>query len=407
MGVYCESATSQLKELLSLVRKERADFENAAKLVKESIDAERNELMSEVESHAKRKHEELEQTRQELVEAENRLSNERDAIAQLAKEKTEGFPWLAQAYSDYLYYQDFMKAEDLALKPHPAPKAAEELREVARKRRVAEKLYRVLRYQVQYYESLFPWLVDFKGEEVDDLVIQLMGKTELSEEERAEPEDAARKWLTQAEYDTLPTVEKYQKALDRYWHRRKSKWEIGRDYERYAGYLYENRGYGVYYQGIVEGLDDLGRDLICVKDNTTEVVQCKYWSKDKQIHEKHIFQLYGTMVALRIDHPDREVSGCFMTATNLSPRARRFAEVLHIEVVEDFPLKRYPCIKCNVSRRDGTKIYHLPFDQQYDRTLVEEERSERYVETVAEAEVLGFRRAFRWRGPQESRAEES
>jgi len=60
-------------------------------------------------------------------------------------------------------------------------------------------------------------------------------------------------------------------------------------------------------------------------------------------------------------------------------------------------------VKCNVSRRTGEKIYHLPFDQQYDRTLVEEDRDEYYVETVREAEELGFRRAFRWRGerPQE------
>jgi hypothetical protein len=51
-----------------------------------------------------------------------------------------------------------------------------------------------------------------------------------------------------------------------------------------------------------------------------------------------------------------------------------------------------------VSRKDGIKIYHLPFDQQYDRTIIEEERNERYVETVKEAEALGFRRAFRWKG---------
>ncbi len=38
------------------------------------------------------------------------------------------------------------------------------------------------------------------------------------------------------------------------------------------------------------------------------------------------------------------------------------------------------------------------FDQRYDRTLVEEERNECYVGTIKEAEALGFRRAFRWRG---------
>jgi hypothetical protein len=316
----------------------------------------------------------------------------------LAKEKSQGFPWLAQAYADYLYLQDLKIAGYLENKVPAASKAAEHLREIAAKRRTAEQLYRVLKYQLEYYESLFPWLVDFKGEDIEDLIIQIMEKRESGAEAIEEPDDAAKKWLTPAEYDKLPMAEKYQLAIDRYWRKKKSRWEIGRDYERYIGYLYESRGYAVYYQGIVEGLADLGRDLICVKDNIAEVVQCKYWSKEKQIHEKHIFQLYGTVVAYRIDRPGKQVSACFVTSTRLSDRAKQFAKELGMKTLEDYPLAHYPCIKCNVSRRDSTKIYHLPFDQQYDKTLIEEERNECYVETVKEAEALGFRHAYRWKG---------
>jgi hypothetical protein len=39
--------------------------------------------------------------------------------------------------------------------------------------------------------------------------------------------------------------------------------------------------------------------------------------------------------------------------------------------------------------------YHLPFDQQYDRTKIIPALDECYVRTVAEAEERGFRRAFR------------
>jgi hypothetical protein len=60
----------------------------------------------------------------------------------------------------------------------------------------------------------------------------------------------------------------------------------------------------------------------------------------------------------------------------------------------------YPCIKCNVSKIDGTKIYHLPFDQQYDKVKVEMRRGEFYCNTVAEAEKQGFRRAYRYKGAQ-------
>ena len=332
---------------------------------------------------------------------EQRLQEERKAITHLISEKTEGFPWLAQAYADYLHLQDLGEADDLEWKSHPAPKTAERVREIAFRRRVAEKLYRVLKYKLEYYENLFPWLVDFTGEDVDDLIMQITERKERGRAELDEPDDPAKKWLTQAEYSRLSITERNQRALDRYRQKKKTKWEIGRDYERYTGYLYENKGYSVYYQGIVEGLADLGRDLICVKDNSAEVVQCKYWSKEKQIHEKHIFQLLGTVIAYKIDHPKMRVTPWLITSAALSERAKLFAKELDIRWAENYPLKPYPCIKCNVSRRDEIKIYHLPFDQQYDRTLVEEERNERYVETVAEAEALGFRHAYRWKGEVE------
>src|SRR5207244_4259548 len=116
----------------------------------------------------------------------------------------------------------------------------------------------------------------------------------------------------------LPTAKKYQLALDRYWTRLKTKWEIGRDYERFIGYEYECRGFQVHYQGIIEGFADLGRDLIASRNGRTEIVQCKYWSSDKTIHEKHVFQLFGTLTAYRLDHPAQDAAGLFVTSTALS-----------------------------------------------------------------------------------------
>jgi len=338
----------------------------------------------------------------ELESKEAKLKAHEKAVRNLVKEKTEGFPWLAEAYADYLRLQDLKKADYLEHKSHPALKAAEQVREVASQRRDAEKLYRVLKYKLEYYENLFPWLIDFTGEDIDDLIRQIMEKKGKGREELQELDDPVKKWLSQSEYTKLPTVERNQRALDRYWQKPKAKWEIGRDYERYIGYLYESMGYSVFYQGIIEGLNDLGRDLICVNGNHTVIVQCKNWSQDKQIHEKHICQLYGTIIAYQIDHPDKIISAHFVTSTTLSERAKQFANVLDIEIDDEHPTEPYPCIKCNVSRKDGAKIYHLPFDQQYDTTLIEGERNECYVETVKEAEDLGFRRAFRWRGSIDS-----
>ena len=67
-------------------------------------------------------------------------------------------------------------------------------------------------------------------------------------------------------------------------------------------------------------------------------------------------------------------------------------------VEKNFPLGDYRRIKCNIARRGGERIYHLPFDQQYDTTVIESARGECYVATAGEAEQLGFRRAWRWRG---------
>lgn len=177
-------------------------------------------------------------------------------------------------------------------------------------------------------------------------------------------------------------------------------WQLGRDYERYVGYLREQDGCVVTYHGIIHGFEDLGRDVIAEKNGSIEVIQCKRWAQHKEIHEKHIFQLFGTMVAAQIENPGKAVTGTFTTTTGLSERARQFADALSIKVEDQFPLADYPRIKCNIGRRDKARIYHLPFDQQYDSTLIRPEQGECYVMTCADAESLGFRRAWRWRGAE-------
>jgi len=167
----------------------------------------------------------------------------------------------------------------------------------------------------------------------------------------------------------------------------------------------------------VKGLEHLGRDLIAKKGKDTKVIQCKYWRPERIVREKHVFQLFGTTVEYYIkNNPDIFVNGyplftevinmvnvqpIFITTTILSEEAKKFANVLGVLVKENYAMQSYPSIKCNISTTTGEKIYHLPFDQQYDRTIIEKEKNELYVETVAEAEALGYRRAFRWRGERE------
>lgn len=333
-----------------------------------------------------------------------------DAIDRIIKEKTQGFPWLADAISQYYEMRDLKIAEFMEKKLHPAKTSAERLAEISREKREIHKKFIITRNYIKYYEALFPWLTDFVGEDIDEILVQMSNKKKDEDGET----DPVHDYVTKGEYEQLSTTERNQRALDRYWKKKKSSWELGRDYERYVGYQYEKLGYSVYYQGIEKGLEDLGRDLICKKDNQVEIVQCKYWRESKTIHEKHINQLFGTTVEyviknmpkknIHIDlfHPGNiksdGITAAFITSCSLSETAKEFASILSIKVLEHFKYEKYPSIKCNVSYKDKSKIYHLPFDQQYDRTGIDEERNECYVETVKEAENLGFRRAWRWKG---------
>ena len=131
---------------------------------------------------------------------------------------------------------------------------------------------------------------------------------------------------------------------------------------------------------------------------------------------KHIFQLFGSTLEyafrlgtfsdlnqLSLFGGPIKITGAkavLYTSTNISPVAKDAAKKLEVECNESIGISDYPLIKCNISMRDGQRIYHLPFDQQYDRTKIITAKGEKYVYTVAEAEKAGFRRAWKWRPDQ-------
>lgn len=319
----------------------------------------------------------------------------------ICTEKTEGFPWAANAYAELKKAELDYVEHVLRIKRNPSIKAADTLKEYKLKLKESERRSFIYKGIIDYYETLFPWLTDFR-DAPDDVIKQT---SELPTDSKVE--DPAQKLLSQAEWSSLSKTEKFQIALDRYKARRKSKWEIGREYERFVGYEYEQAGWDVTYLGAVKGLEDMGRDLIVKKGGTVKIVQCKYWAKDKVIHEKHIFQLFGTCVLYSIDHKlindyalfgrSRVVPGVLVTSCSLSETARIAAAFLGVQVVEHKRLEDFPCIKCNIGRY-GDKIFHLPFDLSYDKVKIEPDKGEFYCATVREAEAAGFRRAYKWHG---------
>ena len=335
-------------------------------------------------------------------ERELKINIERDQILKLKsnmenviKENSQSYPWISKLYSDFVYVNDEKIAEALLTKLHPAEKAAQQVSAIAKEKRDLQKLCKMLEYQLNYYENVFPWLEEFK--EVEPIAAWEM--IHENDNDDTSEYDKVKSWLSPDDYNNLPSAEKWQLALNRYCKKRKTSWEIGIGYERYVGYCYEIAGYKVKYQGALLGLEDMGRDVIVVKKDETLVIQCKRWSKEKTIHEKHIFQLYGSVVLLRTQNPKKNFKGVFVTTTKLSDTAKECAEYLGIEVVEEYLLKDYPMIKCNNTTKSGM-IYHLPFDQQYDRVQINPSDGDVYLKAVEQAENLGFRHTYKWHGTE-------
>lgn len=255
---------------------------------------------------------------------------------------------------------------------------------------------RVSYYQLQYLLELFPSLQDILDAKYDEIKFDLKRFD-------YQDQDPTRYWLSAEEWRKLTPMQRNQLALDRYVESHsKNNWQIGRDYELYVGQQYLAKGYFVDFTGSYMGLEDMGRDLICKKGGYTTIIQCKFWGKDKQIHENHINQLYGTMVSYCIENnlDLKNVEGRFVTNISLSDTAKEFARRLGIKVDERVKMNEFPRIKCNIGVDEfgaKTKIYHLPMDLSYDSAKIDKP-GEFFAFTVAEAEAKGFRRSYKWHG---------
>ncbi len=351
-----------------------------------------------LEEQAKARESELDVRRQEIQAREKFVTSMHTAFGEGF---TRGRNWLARYIAESEQAFDEYIAQQLRSKKRPALKAAEEVTLARAERRQAKERVKQLEYQLQSLKEYFPFIEEYEDIILDEAVPLLAGQSNLDTLDEADP---VLHYVAKADFDRMSASQRNQLALDRYLAGTLSPTAIGRLYERYLGFLYETDGWNVEYHGIVKGFEDLGRDLICLRENEVRIVQAKCWAAHKTIHEKHIFQLFGTTQLYLMNHRASElfepqVQPVFVTTTTLSPVARQAAEWLNIQVEERKALsKAFPMIKCNVNQETKARIYHLPFDQQYDRTHIIPELGERYATTVAEAEAAGFRRAFRFSG---------
>ena len=314
-------------------------------------------------------------------------------IEKIFSDRQTAFPYVAAIANEYLTI-DLKRLEEIAQHGtyYQRKEQSIKIRELRAQTKEFLEEYKVYEYQLKYLIDCYPALQDL-----------LDSNDEPDADFSYKDIDPIRKYLSKEEYDSLSECARNQLALDRYVEsRKKSNWQIGRDYELSVGYQFEKEGNKVIYFGSTEGLSDLGRDIIVLNEakKTAIIIQCKYWSAEKVIHEKHINQLFGTGTCYSIDHPEYKVSMLFVTNITLSPTAKAFAEKLNVQYRELMPLREFPRIKCNIGRDEyglSTKIYHLPMDQQYDNVVIKD-KGECWAYTTKEAEDKGFRRAYRWHG---------
>ncbi len=343
-----------------------------------------------------------------LLNRANELADERSTLLNIIQEKDElskdfaflnhnSIAKLSNLISDYQTVQYSISEKYLRSKSHPALVEAKRIDELRVETKAYIKTYKEIIYKWEYLLAVFPELADY-AEDIGSIRLEVSPSFKNALPDNVDI-DNVKNFLSKQEYDSMSVDDRNQLALDRYLSGSKSNWQIGRDYELFCGWEYEQNGWDVTYTGMEKKLEDLGRDLISVKGRKVNVIQCKYWSRTKMIHEKHVLQIFGTALLYQLDNKDKEVKPVLITNTNLSQTALEFARKLNVEIVTK-PIRNFPRIKCNVSKDEfgiTTRIYHLPFDQQYDKTRIKN-NGEFYAYTVKEAVEAGFRRAYKYQG---------
>ena len=219
------------------------------------------------------------------------------------QKKDKGSQWYAEIYSELSALIDEKYIDYLENKKRPAPKKAAEARDIKKEKTFLNKKLKLLEYELNTLKSNLPIIEEIEEDLIDKNEILSHLEHQNQKKEFNEVRDNLIK--NEKSKKKLSETQKNQLALDKYINKNHNKLSIGRLYERYIGYLYELENWKVTFFGIVEGLEDLGRDLICQNEKTIKIVQCKNWGKENIIREKHIYQLFATSIHYKITNKEK------------------------------------------------------------------------------------------------------
>lgn len=287
------------------------------------------------------------------------------------------------SYEKYFYF-----------KKNPSYRSADYIREI-------KADYKELQIKNKKLELL---LSQFNDEKEDEIIEKEKETNSFNEENIA----CKYSKLNKEEWKKLSYIEKLDLIIQRYKEKWKNKLNIGLEFERYCGYLYEKNGYTVEYNGILKGKSDGGIDLIAINKEKKLYIQCKYWGVNKQIRENTITQLFGSALKKAIDDGENyntfieklnseKIRIILLTKTELSEEAKLFCRGLNILYKENIEINpNYPIIK-GVSGEE--KIFYIPTDLQYDNIKYKSTYKEyKRFKTCKDAEKSGYRHCYKWKG---------
>ncbi len=219
--------------------------------------------------------------RSQLDGDERALVERNERFQTLLRSRTEAYPLIAAAWAEWELARAKDEAHYLRNKKHPAKSAAQLVKDKGMEMADLRRRMKVAEYVAQLYEFHFPWIADLR-----DLDAELDYTATAGEGEPDTEDPSPRILFSLAEWSQLTECERNQRALDRYLSGRQTPWQLGRDYERYIGYLREQAGCAVTYHGIFKASRTSGVTSGEREGRTIEVIQCKRWAQQKTIHEK-------------------------------------------------------------------------------------------------------------------------
>lgn len=303
-------------------------------------------------------------------------------------------PFMLKIYNDFYEKHLTLYQNYFTMKKNPSYKSADYIKEI-------KTDYKDLQIKNRRLELLLSQFLEEKEDET----------TEKEKQNNSfDTEEIAYRYsrISKEEWKKLSYIERLDLIVQRYREKWKDKLNIGLEFERYCGYLYEKNGYTVEYNGILKGKSDGGIDLIATNKNKKIYIQCKYWSMNKQIRENTITQLFGSALKKAIDDGENyntfiekinseKIRIVLLTKTELSEEAKLFCSKLNVLYKENIKINsNYPIVKGVYGEE---KIFYIPTDLQYDIIKYKSTYKEycRF-ETCKDAEKAGYRHCYKWKG---------